>query len=75
VGESMQYPRRYFRNNAVNTLNLLDAMLDHGVRRFVFSSTCATYGNPERVPISESHPQRPVNPYGESKLFIERMLY
>ena len=74
VGESMQYPRRYFRNNTVNTLNLLDAMSEQGVRRFVFSSTCATYGNPEQVPMSENHPQRPVNPYGDSKLFIERML-
>jgi UDP-arabinose 4-epimerase len=59
----------------VNTLNLLDAMLAHGVRRLVFSSTCATYGIPERVPIDESHAQRPVNPYGESKLMVERILH
>ena len=75
VGESMQVPRLYFHNNVVNTFRLLDAMLEHGVRRFVFSSTCATYGKPERVPITEDHPQHPVNPYGESKLFVERMLY
>ena len=74
VGESMHAPRRYFRNNVVHSLNLLDAMLENGIRNFVFSSTCATYGHPEQVPISENHPQRPVNPYGESKLFIERML-
>jgi UDP-arabinose 4-epimerase len=75
VGESMTDPRKYFRNNTVNTLNLLDAMLAHGVRRLVFSSTCATYGIPERVPIDESHAQRPVNPYGESKLMVERILH
>jgi len=75
VGESMQDPRRYFRNNVVNTSHLLDAILDQGVRNFVFSSTCATYGAPEHIPISEVHPQKPVNPYGESKLFIERMMY
>jgi len=75
VGESMTDPRKYFHNNTVNTLNLLDAAIDHGVRRVVFSSTCATYGMPQRVPIDESHPQAPVNPYGESKLFVERILY
>jgi UDP-glucose-4-epimerase GalE len=75
VGESMHDPRLYFRNNVVNTSYLLDAMLDQGVRNLVFSSTCATYGNPEQIPISENHPQKPVNPYGESKLFIERMMY
>jgi len=75
VGESMQIPRRYLGNNTVNTFHLLDAMLDHGVRRFVFSSTCATYGIPEHRRIAEEHPQRPVNPYGESKLMVERMLH
>jgi UDP-glucose-4-epimerase GalE len=75
VGESMTNPRRYFRNNTVNTLNLLDAMIDHGVTRIVFSSTCATYGIPTRVPIDESHPQQPVNPYGQSKVFVERILH
>jgi UDP-glucose-4-epimerase GalE len=75
VGESMTNPRRYFRNNTVNTLNLLDAMIDHGVTRVVFSSTCATYGIPTRVPIDEAHPQQPVNPYGQSKVFVERILH
>jgi UDP-arabinose 4-epimerase len=74
VGESMQDPRKYFRNNVANTLSLLEAMLDAGVRRIVFSSTCATYGLAEALPIDERHPQRPMNPYGESKLFVERML-
>jgi UDP-glucose-4-epimerase GalE len=75
VGESMTNPRRYFRNNTVNTINLLDAMIDHGVARIVFSSTCATYGIPAKVPIDESHPQQPVNPYGQSKVFVERILH
>jgi UDP-glucose-4-epimerase GalE len=75
VGESVVDPRKYFQNNAVNTLNLLGVMLDLGVKHIVYSSTCATYGIPESLPISEDHPQRPVNPYGESKLFIERVLH
>jgi UDP-glucose-4-epimerase GalE len=75
VGESVADPRKYFQNNAVNTLNLLGVMLDLGVKYIVYSSTCATYGIPENLPISEDHPQRPVNPYGESKLFIERVLH
>jgi UDP-arabinose 4-epimerase len=75
VGESVTNPRKYYRNNVVGTLNLLDAMLDEGVRDVVFSSTCATYGDPVRVPIDEQHPQRPVNPYGETKLAIERALH
>lgn len=75
VGESVAQPRKYFHNNVVNTLNLLDAMLDVGVKYIVFSSTCATYGIPQELPISEQHPQRPVNPYGESKLFVERALH
>jgi len=74
VGESMTDPSKYFRNNAVGTLNLLDSMRDAGVDTIVFSSTCATYGDPVRVPIDETHPQAPVNPYGESKLMIEKML-
>jgi UDP-arabinose 4-epimerase len=74
VEESMREPAEYFRNNVVNTLNLLDAMRGAGINRIVFSSTCATYGYPERTPITEDHPQRPVNPYGESKLIIERVL-
>ena len=75
VGESVTNPRKYFHNNVGNTLNLLDAMVDAGVRDIVFSSTCATYGEPIRVPIDEDHPQNPVNPYGESKLFVERILH
>lgn len=74
VGESMQNPRKYFRNNVVNTLNLLDAMMDARVMKIVFSSTCATYGDPQELPITERHPQNPVNPYGDSKLFVEQML-
>lgn len=74
VGESMQDPGKYFRNNVANTINLLDAMVDTGVDNIVFSSTCATYGVPQRTPVSEDHAQRPVNPYGESKLFVERAL-
>jgi len=74
VGESMGNPRKYFRNNVVNTLNLLEAMQDAGVGTIVFSSSCAVYGIPERVPIPEDHPCRPISPYGESKLFVERAL-
>ena len=74
VGESVRNPRAYFQNNSVNTLNLLNAMLDYGISRIIFSSTCATYGVPERVPIDEGHPQLPINPYGDSKLFVERVL-
>jgi UDP-glucose-4-epimerase GalE len=74
VGESMAQPEKYFRNNVVNTLSLLDAMREAGVTNIVFSSTCATYGNPLRLPLDESHPQNPVNPYGDSKLFVEKML-
>ena len=74
VGESMQNPSKYFRNNIGNGVNLLDAMIETGVDRFVFSSTCATFGLPDRVPIDETAPQRPVNPYGESKLAFEKIL-
>ena len=74
VGESVTNPRKYFRNNLVNALNLLDAMVDHGVRDIVFSSTCATYGEPTEVPIPETHRQDPVNPYGEAKLAVEKAL-
>ena len=74
VGESMQNPYKYFFNNVACGLNLLDAMVEHGVKRFVFSSTCATYGIPETIPIDEQAAQRPVNPYGESKLIFEKIL-
>jgi UDP-glucose-4-epimerase GalE len=74
VGESMEQPRKYFDNNVSNSLKLLNAAIDAGVRRVVFSSTCATYGVPRALPIGEDHPQLPVNPYGESKVFVERAL-
>lgn len=74
VGESVTDPAKYYNNNAVAALNVLDAMRDHGVNRFVFSSTCATYGDPQYVPMDEAHPQNPINPYGESKYFVERIL-
>lgn len=74
VGESMTNPGKYFRNNVASGLNLLDAAVACGVKKFVFSSTCATYGPPECVPMTEDLPQRPINPYGESKLMFEKML-
>lgn len=75
VGESMADPGKYFRNNVAHTLNLLDAMQSAGVAQIVFSSTCAIYGVPQQLPITEDHPQQPVNPYGESKRFVERVLH
>jgi UDP-glucose-4-epimerase GalE len=75
VGESMNDPRKYFRNNVANSLELLDAMLDAGVHRIVFSSSCTVYGPPETLPLREDHPRRPMNPYGESKQFVERALH
>jgi UDP-glucose 4-epimerase len=74
VGESMDDPAMYFRNNLVGGLNLVDAMLEAGVPRIVFSSTCATYGQPDTLPMTEDLPQRPTNPYGESKLQFEKAL-
>ncbi|PYK69884.1 MAG: UDP-glucose 4-epimerase GalE [Verrucomicrobia bacterium] len=74
VGESMENPSKYFRNNIAAGLNLLDAMIVADVKRLVFSSTCATFGPPKRVPIDEETPQRPINPYGESKLAFEKIL-
>jgi UDP-glucose-4-epimerase GalE len=74
VGESVKHPARYWQNNLVNTLGLLDLCRRHGVNRFVFSSTCATYGIPAIVPMTEETPQRPINPYGETKLAVERAL-
>jgi UDP-arabinose 4-epimerase len=74
VGESMEVPALYFENNVIGTLRLLEAALGAGVKRVVFSSTCATYGAPERLPIREDHPQQPLNPYGLTKLFVERVL-
>jgi UDP-arabinose 4-epimerase len=74
VGESVQEPALYYRNNVVGAINLLDATRLSGARAFVFSSTCATYGVPEEIPIREDAPQHPVNPYGASKLMVERVL-
>ena len=74
VGESVKDPGKYYNKNVVNTLHLLDVMARHGVNMIVFSSTCATYGVPEQIPIVEEMEQRPINPYGASKLMIERIL-
>jgi UDP-glucose-4-epimerase GalE len=74
VGESVTNPRKYFRNNVEAALKLLDAVLVSGVRLFIFSSTCATYGIPQTLPITESSPQTPINPYGATKLFFEHAL-
>jgi UDP-arabinose 4-epimerase len=75
VGESMTKPALYFENNVTKSLTLLDAMKTAGIRHIVFSSTCATYGTPDVMPITEETPQRPVNPYGETKLMVERALH
>jgi UDP-glucose 4-epimerase len=74
VGESVTDPRKYYRNNVANTVSMLDAMHATGIKKLVFSSTCATYGVPERVPMTEDLPQRPINPYGDSKLMVEHIL-
>src|ERR1019366_4196305 len=74
VGESVDIPRKYFQNNVVGALSLLNSVLDAGIRRFVFSSTCAVYGIHEQIPITEQTPREPVNPYGASKLFFENAL-
>lgn len=74
VGESVTDPGKYYRNNVVGSLTLLEALRDHGVDQLVFSSTCATYGVPDRVPIDETLTQNPINPYGATKLMVERML-
>lgn len=74
VGESVTEPAKYYHNNVVGTLTLLEAMVAANVKKFVFSSTCATYGIPHRIPITEDHPQNPINPYGQTKLMVERIL-
>ena len=74
VGESVTEPRKYYNNNFVATLRLLETMLDNGVKKFVFSSTCATYGEPQSLPIVETLPQAPINPYGQTKLDVENCL-
>jgi UDP-arabinose 4-epimerase len=75
VGESVKHPGKYFRINTEGTLRLLDTMAEHDVKPMVFSSSAAVYGTPQKVPIPEDHPTHPVSPYGESKLFVERMLH
>jgi UDP-glucose 4-epimerase len=74
VGESVTDPAKYYRNNVACTLNLMEAARRHGVSAFIFSSTCATYGVPESLPLGENHPQHPINPYGRTKLVVEWML-
>ena len=74
VGESVKEPAKYYANNVVNTLKLLDAMVAHGVGRFVFSSTAAVYGEPAYTPIDEAHPKQPINPYGKTKWMVEQIL-
>jgi len=74
VGESVTDPRKYYRNNVANTISMLDAMHVAGIKKLVFSSTCATYGIPERMPMTEDLPQKPINPYGDSKLMVEHIL-
>ncbi len=74
VGESVKEPSKYYHNNVASVLNLLDAMQESGVKYFVFSSTAATFGEPVQPQINESHPQQPINPYGNTKLMVEKML-
>ena len=74
VGESVRNPEKYYNNNVVNTMNLLNVMLKHDVKKFIFSSTCATYGIPQKIPLTENLPQNPINPYGWTKLMVERIL-
>lgn len=74
VGESMHNPGLYYRNNVAGSLSLLEAMRDNEIRTIVFSSSCATYGHPQSLPITESHPQQPISPYGRSKYIVEQML-
>ncbi|TAH26302.1 MAG: UDP-glucose 4-epimerase GalE [Cytophagales bacterium] len=74
VGESVSNPSKYYQNNIAAPLNLLDVMMEHGCKKFIFSSTCATYGNPQYTPIDEKHPQNPINPYGQSKLMLEKII-
>ena len=74
VGESVEAPAKYYRNNVINTINLLDVMLEHNVKQIIFSSSCATYGTPEQVPIKEDAVQNPINPYGRTKYMMEQVL-
>lgn len=74
VSESMEDPRKYFSNNLMGSINLLESMKAAGIKNIVFSSTCGTYGNSQYLPVDESHPQNPNNPYGESKLMVEKVI-
>ena len=74
VGESVEKPQKYYENNFVQTLHLLDCLIENNIKNFIFSSTCATYGEPQKVPIDENHPQNPVNPYGMTKFMVEKVL-
>jgi UDP-glucose 4-epimerase len=74
VGESVEDPQKYYLNNLRNTLNLFQVMNEFEVKKLVFSSTCATYGNPHKIPLTEDHPQNPINPYGQGKLMVEKVL-
>lgn len=74
VGESVKNPQKYYQNNVCGTINLLSAMLKHDIKKIVFSSTAATYGEPKYTPIDENHPQEPINPYGQTKLMIEKIM-
>jgi UDP-glucose 4-epimerase len=74
VGESVQEPLKYYENNLRNTIELLHAVVENDIQYFIFSSTCATYGNPQKIPIDEKHPQNPINPYGKTKRMIEEIL-
>ena len=74
VGESVEKPAKYYHNNIIDTISLLDLMLEKGCNNFIFSSTCATYGNPQYIPIDEKHPQDPINPYGKSKFMLEHVI-
>ncbi len=74
VGESVEKPGKYYRNNVANTLRLLETMLENNIGKIIFSSSCSIFGEPDKVPIGESHPQNPINPYGRSKLMVERIL-
>ncbi|MGB5616007.1 MAG: UDP-glucose 4-epimerase GalE [Desulfobacterales bacterium] len=74
VGESVTDPKKYYQNNLKGTISLLDALMTNGVKHFIFSSSCATYGIPDRIPIDENHPQQPISPYGKSKFMVEEIL-
>jgi len=74
VGESVVAPAKYYQNNVADTINLLQSLVENNVRHFIFSSSCAVYGEPAEIPITEKHPQNPINPYGQSKLMVERLL-